>query len=325
MTSFWLLCAILSLAVFFIAIIAGAFIANAAAWLIWRFANKVQILHWPGLLFSIRVFPITLGAALTVGLALPSFLLLEPRRSVEAPEPYLILLASLAFTIFILLSLRCAKLLSHSRKTVKKWLHASELLPLSSSVPVYQLQSPDSIIAVAGILRPKIFVGKAALASLTAQELRAAIAHEVAHVHSLDNFKQLALKLTKLQYFFVSLAKLDPVWSAATELGADARALHDGNSALELCSAIVKVGRLKAPPSDGLSFATCHLVPPDRGASALAIRVQHLFQALDVHVKPRRQRKYGWGSILLITTTIYVLTLPTLLPLVHRWMEYLAR
>ena len=324
MTSFWLLCAILSLAVFFIATVAGVLLANAAAWLVWRFA-KTQILLWPGLLFSIRVFPIALGSALTVGLALPSFLLLEPKRSVEAPEPFLVLLASLALATFTLLSVRCAKLLSRSRKTVKKWLDASELLPLSASVPVYELQSPDSIIAVAGILRPRVFVGKAALESLTEQELLAAIAHELAHVHSLDNFKQLVLKLTKLPPFFISLSKLDAVWSSAAELAADASALHNGTSALELGSAIVKVGRLKAAPADGLLVATCHLIPPDGGASALAIRVQHLFHPVEVHARPGGQGKYGWASVLLIAITIYVLSLPTLLPLVHRWMEYLAQ
>jgi len=325
MNAFWLLCVVLSLAVFFITIATGSLVANAAAWLIWRFTDKAQLLYWPGLLFSIRVFPVALGLATTLGLALPSFLLLEPKRSVEAPEPYLIVLASLALAILVFLSMRCAKFLFRSRKTVKKWMQTSERLPISASVPVYQLQTPDSIIAVAGILRPKVFAGKAALATLTAEELLAAIAHELGHMHSLDNLKQFVLKFTRLPSFFVSLGKIDAAWSAAAELVADANALRYGTSPLELSSAIVKVGRLKAVPIDAFSVAACHLIPPADGSPTLAVRIQHLQEALEVPSRSRMQAKYGSSATLLVAVAVYVAALPSLLPVVHRWMEWLVR
>ena len=314
MNAFWLLCVVLSLAVFFITIATGSLVANAAAWLIWRFTDKAQLLYWPGLLFSIRVFPVALGLATTLGLALPSFLLLEPKRSVEAPEPYLIVLASLALAILVFLSMRCAKFLFRSRKTVKKWMQTSERLPISASV-----------IAVAGILRPKVFAGKAALATLTAEELLAAIAHELGHMHSLDNLKQFVLKFTRLPSFFVSLGKIDAAWSAAAELVADANALRYGTSPLELSSAIVKVGRLKAVPIDAFSVAACHLIPPADGSSTLAVRIQHLQEALEVPSRSRMQAKYGSSATLLVAVAVYVAALPSLLPVVHRWMEWLVR
>src|SRR5690242_17752257 len=118
MNAFWLLCVTLSLAVFFIGSAVGTLLASAAAWVSWRFGNA-QLLRSPGLPFSVRVFPFAFGMVLTVGFALPSFLLLEPARSVEAPEPYLIVLASFAVMAIAFFAVRCARLLSRSRKTLE--------------------------------------------------------------------------------------------------------------------------------------------------------------------------------------------------------------
>jgi len=324
MNAFWLLCVTLSLAVFLIGATIGALLANAAAWVTWRFGNA-RLLHSPGLLFSIRVFPFAFGVILTVGFALPSFLLLEPTRSVETPEPYLIALASLALMAIVFLAGRCGRLLFHSRKIVKRWLREAELLPFSLSIPVYQVRTSKSLIAVVGILRPMVFVGKVAIASLSPEELQAAIAHELAHVRSLDNLKRLVLKVTRLPHFFAALAKLDFVWSASSELSADASALRQGTSALELSSAIVKVGRLKTPSTQRLPIAACHLIPPDVTASALAMRIRHLHDALEMHAKPPQNSSFCWAMTMLTGVAAYLLVLPAALPVVHRWMEWLAR
>lgn len=325
MNAFWLLCATLSLAVFFIGSVAGALLANAAAWLTWRFGNRARLLRSPGLLFSIRILPLMFAVALTVGFALPSFLLLEPTRSVETPEPYLIVLAGLGMASIVFLITRCARLLAMSSKALKKWLRRAELLPMSLSAPVYLVQSPDSLVAVAGILNPRVLVGRTALATLTKEELRAAIAHELAHVRSLDNLKQLVLKITRLPRFFPSLTAADTAWSAAVELAADADALRQGTSPLELSSAIVKVCRLKAVPIEALSVAACHLIPAD-GASALAIRVQHLQEAMEANSRPRAHAaSYRWSLGLVTGMVAYLLVLPAALPVVHRWMEWLAK
>jgi len=326
MNAFWLLCVTLSLAVFFIGCAAGTLLANAAACAICHVGGKPPVLRLPGLLFSIRVFPIAFGAALTVGFAVPSFLLLEPERSVEAPEPYLIVLAALAVAVILFLAARCARLLSRSRKIRNQWLREAELLPVSVSVPVYQVQAPESLIAVVGILHPKIFVGKAASANLTREELEAAVAHELAHIRSFDNLKQLVLKTTRLPAFFASLGKMDLAWSGAAELVADASALRRGTSALELSSAILKVARMKTVPNEVIAVAACHLVPPDTSSSALAMRVQHLHDVLEMQARPRTQdARYCLPAILLTSAVAYLLVLPTALPVVHRWMEWLAK
>lgn len=325
MNVFWLLCVTLSLAVFFLAGATGILLANTAAWLSWRFGDKSQLLHSPGLLFTLRIFPLAFGAAITLGFALPSFLLLEPERSAEAPEPYLIAFACLAVAAVGVIAIRWVYLLSRSHKTVSQLEQGAELLRLSPSIPVYRVQFPESLIAVVGIFSPKVFVGAGAVASLSCEELQAAIAHELAHVRSFDNLKQLLLKITRLPQFFGSLANVDAQWSAAAELMADTNALRQGISALELSSAIVKVGRLRSTPSPAFPVAGCHLIPAD-GSSCLATRVQHLHDALDAQSKPKTERPdFRWLLLLLLGTSAYLLVLPTALPLVHRWMEWLVQ
>src|SRR5689334_18361991 len=214
MNAFWVLCVTLSLAVFFLGTLAGSAVSNALAWAIWRLCRKKEFLRFPGLLFCIRMFPVVLGMALTLGFALPSFLLLEPKRTAEAPELYLIVLALAGFCILIVFLLRSLWLLSVSRKTLKKWLLRSEILPISFPIPVYRVESPESLIAVVGILRPKVLVGKAAFNSLTPHELKAALSHELEHVRSLDNQKQFVLKVSRLPRFLLCFSRLDPAWSA---------------------------------------------------------------------------------------------------------------
>jgi len=325
MNAFWLLCVTLSLAVLFLGSALGALLANLAAWLMWRF-GRAQLLRSAQLLFSIRLFPSAFGAILTAGFALPSFLLLEPTRSVEAPEPYLLALASLAVMAIVAFAVRCTRLVSRSQKTLESWLKGARLLPLSLTIPVYEIERPESLIAVIGIFRPKVFVGSAALASLGREEFEAAVAHELAHVRSQDNLKQLALKITRLPLAFASLAKMDVAWSAAAELSADKNALKQGTSALALCSAIVKIGRLKTFPSESLAVAACHLIPPDGSSSALALRIEHLQNALEAKAGPRALNPHcGWPLTLLSGAILYLLVLPAALPVVHRWTEWLVK
>ena len=326
MNAFCTLCATLSLAILFLGTAAGALLSNSAAWLAWHFAKRDRLFRYPGLLFFTRVFPVVCGAVVTFGFALPSYLLLEPHRSVEAPEPYLIVLAVLALAGIVVVVTRCARLFLLSRRTLKEWQRGAALLPISSSIPVYQLPSPDSLVAVVGIRHPKVFVGQAALASLTMDELNAALAHELAHVRSFDNLKQLVLRITSLPRLFVSLSKMDHAWSAGAELLADANALKSGTSILELSSAIVKVSRLKSAPTETLAVAACHLIPTDGTSSALAIRIQHLQNALEARSSQTpRDATNSWRVTLLTGSFAYFLILPRALPVVHRWMEWLAR
>ena len=326
MSPFWLLCVTLSLAVFFLSSVASTLLANTAAWLICRFGNTSQLLRSPRLLFTLRVFPLAFASALTLGFALPSFLLLEPKGSAEAPELDLIGFALLGVVVILFLAARGLSLVSRSRNAVRKLKQGAELLPRSVSVPVYQVRSPESLIAVVGIFCPQVFVGTAAVAHLSGEELEAAIAHELAHVRALDNLKQLVLKIIRLPRFFASLARVDSLWCAAVELLADANALRQGISAIELSSAIVKVCRLRSIPNAGFSIDACHLISPDGSASSLAIRIQNLHDELGAQAEPDpHQAEFRWSLLVLSGVSTYLLILPMALPLVHRWMEWLVQ
>ena len=77
------------------------------------------------------------------------------------------------------------------------WRRHSKRLRLENiDVPVYCLDgaAPGSVLAVLGFFRPKIFVARQIVDTLTRAELMAAVEHERAHVTSFDNMKQLALE-----------------------------------------------------------------------------------------------------------------------------------
>src|SRR5690242_18536019 len=118
---------------------------------------------------------------------------------------------------------------------------------------------------------------------------------------------------------------MDPAWSAGAELLADANALKNGTSALELSSAIVKVSRLKTVQADMSAVAGCHLIPAEGSSSALAMRIEHLQDALEMNSGGGTPlANHAWFFTLLIGVT-YLLVLPTALPVVHRWTEWLVR
>ena len=60
-------------------------------------------------------------------------------------------------------------------------------------VPAERIDSPFPIVALVGVLRPRLFVAATVLDSCTRQELQTVIAHEMAHARTLDNLRRLLL------------------------------------------------------------------------------------------------------------------------------------
>jgi Zn-dependent protease with chaperone function len=75
---------------------------------------------------------------------------------------------------------------------------------------------------------------------LSDDELHIALKHELAHIHSGDNFKKLLFRFCP----FPGMDKLEKSWSQAAELAADDAAVSTSSDAVELASALVKLSRL---------------------------------------------------------------------------------
>jgi Zn-dependent protease with chaperone function len=213
----------------------------------------------------------------------------------------------------------------------KQWSSQGEKLSVEGvNLPVYCVEDSGSLMAVIGIFRPRIFVARRFVRTLSAEELSAALAHEMAHVRSFDNFKQLFLKITRPPQWLNIFRLTDAAWTNASEVAADENALTSGASALDLSSALVKAGRLGTKSVLCEAVAASHLLPMIT-QSSFEVRVAHLQELLEENGRPRPAARAGalerhsttllWMSLLLV----YAASFNTVLPWMHEALEALVR
>ncbi len=315
MSAFLLLCVAVCLAAAALSIAAGVLAAQALWACLCLIGLQRGALRYPSLLFFIRTLPLSLPIVVVGFAVLPSFFALEPRQTAEKPDWWLAVLAMFSLLALGFAITKLARTLMSTCRAEREWMQSARRIDSPAAIPIYELHDPDSLVAVVGMFSPRIFLGTRILASLTPEELQAAVAHEVAHVRSFDNFKQAILSATGMRFF----NPIDRVFRSAAEISADTHALRSRISPLDLGSAIVKVARLKAVLP---AIAASHLVP-DFEISVLRLRVEHLQAALDGPSRSQRIR-FGWllASMLLI---VYLIKLPWWLGLAHRLTELLVR
>lgn len=274
--------------------------------------------------FLFRVAPFALAAIVSLGLALPAFLRFEPPSTEEMINGPLLALAAMGAAVLAVMAGRLARMLYATRMLEQRWLANAQRLRLDAvSCPVYVVSDVKSLLAVTGIFRPQVFVSVDVAEALSEEELSAALAHELAHVRHFDNLRQLLLKSTQLPIDAWRTA--DAEWTGASEIAADETAVRRGAPALELSSALIKVGRLSARLAAPKSLAASHLAPCGCGACTgqRAARLRALLEneSLPVHS--------GGLSAKLLTVValvaVYVACLGTLLPAVHEALELLVR
>ncbi|HEX8817300.1 MAG TPA: hypothetical protein VF753_17535 [Terriglobales bacterium] len=268
------------------------------------------------LLFLLRVFPLISGLAISLGLALPSFLLLEPRSTDEAVghAPVVLAIVFVAFAVWGLWS--AAQAQRRTSRAIEQWLRDSTRLDSGEGVPVFRSHRRSPTLTVAGVCAPKVIVSDEAASALTAAELRTALRHEMAHVRRYDNLKKLIFRLA----MFPGTAALEAAWSEQTELAADDAAVTDIDEALDLASALIKISRLGAV-STKVEFTTALL----HSSTALAMRIHRLF-AWSGKKSPASVRAYAAAfSFLGVFVLGLVSTYNSLLGGMHQLTEWLVR
>jgi hypothetical protein len=324
---FYLLCICLVLAVMF-AVLALATLACAP--LLKLLAGRVHRLR-PGtashLLFIVRALPLVLGITASLGLALPAFLEFEPYSTREMPGPVLWLLAGLGFCIVLAIAWRCWRILRLTLRLQRSWLKNARPLGIDlGGIPVFCVHDSASLVAVAGIFVSRIFVSQDVVAALNQAELKAALSHELAHIDTGDNLRQLVLKVTRAPEFLRSRSNIDSLWASMSELAADERALARGASPLDLSSALVKVGRLTFQRRPAL-LAASHLV--DGCGSATLARAGRLRDLLERGISPEQTAPWGQRSYLYLGGAfvffMYLFAVMTILPAIHEILEFIVR
>jgi len=326
---FYLLCAALCLSVLFLATVGGSMLTIVAVrgtrhWL--RLAKPRTAAN---VFFAARMSPVIFACIVAVAFALPAFLKLEPRATVEGMTMKLASLALAGALLVVTLAARAARSLLATAQIERQWRRRSHQVQVEGfHSPIYSVEGTFPFLAVTGLFRPKIFVGRAIADLLSPAELRAALAHEMAHVQSFDNLKQLALKSTRLPGSLDSLLAGPSTWVHASEAAADEDAVAAGASALDLSAALVKMGRISRQPISGREVLASQFLPY-AVASSLPVRIARLERWLE-EGPPAKDGKtpairVATWIFLLAGSLAYATSISTLLPWIHEALEMLVR
>ena len=227
---------------------------------VWVWGHRHSAKSCADLLFSLRVAPLVAATGVTLVLAVPSFLLLEPRtvnESLGGPSAWL---AFSGMAVLMAGVWNAAIALIRASRTVAHWstgtsVTGPNLIDSKKSVSVLRSSAGAPPLITAGIGRPSVWLSQAAEFVLTERELQSALRHEFVHVRRLDNLRKLILRLVA----FPGMERLENAWREATEMTADDAAVSSISEALDLAAAVIKLSRLAAlhPPAE-LTTALVH-------------------------------------------------------------------
>jgi Zn-dependent protease with chaperone function len=312
---------------------ASFFVLNAAASLFVRISSKSAIRFAQSrtsstaaqLLLALRLLPFALAALFVASLCVPSYLWLEPAATAERVSLLCVVFGFLGAAIWFTSIARTVRSLVASLRHNRLCRLAGQetRLPGNSS-PIVLVEDEAPLLALSGLLRPRLLISCGVLRVLSAEELDAALAHEHAHRTSRDNAKRLLLLLAPDIFPFVrTLRTLEHSWSKFAEWAADDQAAGgDSRRALSLAAALVHVARMGSAPS--LPFLSTSLLACDRDLSARVDRLLHAAPIARVYSKPVHHRLRIAGFLLAGSLTALLLT-PLALSSVHELLELLLR
>jgi Zn-dependent protease with chaperone function len=254
--------------------LAWFFVVNAVASAAVAFAVR-RVPRSASLLFGLRLFPAAISAAFVAAVFLPSYWRFEPRDFTEGFDLTLTALAGVAAVLIAAALGRGGAAWWRAARRARAWTDTAVPLQLADvEIPVFRIDAAQPLLALAGILHPRLIVTRGLMEALTAEELAASVAHEIGHHSARDNLKRLAMRGAPDVLRWLPAARaLERAWAAAAEHDADAAASIARSRAmrLALASALVKVARLMpaaAPPAEPISTLV--------GGGDIASRVQRL-------------------------------------------------
>ena len=258
--------------------------------------------------------PLIAALAIGIGIVLPAFAIFEPSHGGERIGALLPIAAAIGAGLLAIWTARVVRMLAASRRLTRTWRRGSA--PLDDGrwgMPALRIDSGAPIVAVAGLLRPRLFIDRSVLDLCTASELDAVAAHERAHVRRRDNVRRLLVGACAGPHSAAAAA-----WRASAEHFADRSAAASPRSAVDLASALVKLARAGRNPAwHDAVLSTVH----DGGS--LESRVHHLL-ALDARAAtaPTHAAAPRW---LALACVLALPAAPPLLQSVHHALELLVQ
>lgn len=199
------------------------------------------------ILFVMRTGPPAVSVIWITTFLIPAYIAYEPYATDEFVS---FKLGALAFISAVGVGLALWRGLRSSlatRSLLRLWFESATPITVDGiDVPAFRLQHSFPIIAVVGMLRPRLFIAEQVLGSLSKDELTAAIAHECGHLAAYDNCKRSLLRASRAALLILPCGRsLDRAWSDASESAADEYAAERSSTlALNLASALVRIAKM---------------------------------------------------------------------------------
>jgi Zn-dependent protease with chaperone function len=197
---------------------------------------------------ALRLWPTGAALAFLAFVFAPAFLRFEPREdTTERVGLSLALTAAAAFGQIAWPALRTWRTWRALAAVERDWhTRATPWTAARAGIPVFIVDGTAPGASLVGVFRPRLYLGRAVVQSLSSDELDAVVAHETAHVTRRDNFVRWLLVAVPDIFGTTAPGRATTArWATAAEVAADARAADgDARKALLLASALVAVARL---------------------------------------------------------------------------------
>lgn len=173
---------------------------SVAAWLVApsaiRLGESLKPRFAARLLLVLRLSPVAVAAFAVSALCVPSYLWLEPDANAERVGIACCLAALLGvalWTLSLARALRAILISLRYRRRCERESNAT--LASDEQAPLLVVDTEGAVLALAGVIRPRVVVSRGVLQALLPHQLDAALEHERAHQFSRDNLKRFLLLL----------------------------------------------------------------------------------------------------------------------------------
>jgi Zn-dependent protease with chaperone function len=289
-----------------------------------RLTRKVGI-GSPAFWLALRLLPAAASIVFVGVVFLPSYWRYEPREFVEGFDSTLAALALVALAICGAAAVRGVLAWRRTSTRARAWLQLSQPLTMPEiAMPAYQIDIPTPMMALVGVVSPRLFITRGVLDALTREELAAAVAHELGHWRAADNLKRLAMRSAPDLLAAIPASRaVERRWASAAEHAADRRAAdvveipEKRRARCALASALVKVARLMPSTTPTLEPISTLVDGGD-----IASRVHSLLD--DAPVMTPAHSSVRWTTTILAAAAAAVLAYTPLLRAVHALTELIV-
>lgn len=243
-------------------------------------------------LLRAQVLP-TAVAALVFLFAAVGLFRFESRDNGEVIGRVLWMAATLGGALLLLMVWRLARMRWQTRRLLRTWLSDASPVNLRDvSIPAFAINTGFPVVAIIGVLRPRLVIDLQVLRACSEDELAAILAHERGHVRRWDNLRRTVVGAVPGPWFSRGLPD---AWRQATEEAADDVAAATAQDArFHLATALLRVSRLA--PAEEARSGWHHQLPASalyRGESV----EQRIRRLVDSPV-PTQQARRHWTSLM---------------------------